>query len=110
MADLNWRQRYGEGVVIGLAVCVVWAGIAYLVHEGRPWGMPLFYGLMAASTLLIAYLAFVLARRLPAPKVTPNLENIEGFGSKTRSDRQCLQTFALGFTLPLHEAQAAPTR
>ena len=63
--------------MIGLLVCVIWAGMAWLFHEGYSWALPVFYGLVAACMALIAYFGFTLARRIPRSRVQPSLKNIE---------------------------------
>lgn len=77
MAEPSWIKRYSEGIVIGFLATAVWAGIAYLIHEGYSWGPPLFYGLVAASVMVIAYFGFTLTKRIPKQKIVPSLDNIE---------------------------------
>jgi hypothetical protein len=78
MSEPHWTKRYAEEIVIGLLVCVIWAGVAWLFHEGYSWALPVFYGLVAACLALVAYFGFSLTRRIPRSRVQPSLKNIEG--------------------------------
>jgi hypothetical protein len=77
VSEKSWPKRYGEEIVVGLLICVIWAAITYLCHEGSSWGVPIFYGTLTASVVLVAYFAYILCRRIPERKITPSPENIE---------------------------------
>jgi hypothetical protein len=73
LAEPTWLKKYAEEILMGLLVCLIWAGLAWLFHEGNSWSRPIFYGLVASSLLLIAY--FI--QRKPKSRIRPSVKNIE---------------------------------
>jgi len=77
MVESRWHQRYGEGIVITLLGAAVLAIVAWLFHANNAWARGIFYGLIAALLVVIACLAYLLLKRIPKPKITPTLKNID---------------------------------
>jgi len=73
----SWFKKYMEEIVIGLLVCVIWAGVAWLFHENNTWARPIFYGLVVACLLLVAYSSSLILRRIPPSRIRPSEKNIE---------------------------------
>ena len=79
MHEKPWIKRYAEEIVIGLLICLIWAGVVYLFEKDNTFARPFFYGLVAASLLTMTYLMFRFTRRIPKPKTLATDRNIEGY-------------------------------
>lgn len=83
MAEQKWYQRYAEGIVIAVIAVPAIAAVTYFYDIASPMAGPLFYGILAGASVIIAGVGVCILSRMPDRRTVPTTKNIE----------QCVRTW-----------------